>query len=79
MTGNPSDPLAELRARIAAVDAELLALVARRLALARAVGEAKRAAGLPVRSFGTEAEVLARFRADAAAHSLDLVIPDIDR
>ena len=66
-----NDRLAELRAKIAAVDAELLELVARRLALVREVGSAKRAAGLPVRSFGTEAEVQARFRAGAAARGLD--------
>lgn len=71
MSEDRDDPLAVLRARISAVDAELLALVARRLQLAREVGEAKRAAGLPVRSFGTEAEVLDRFRAEAAAHGLD--------
>ena len=65
------DPLADLRAQIAAVDDELLALVARRLELARRVGDAKRAAGLPVRNFGTEAEVLARFRARAEAAGLD--------
>jgi chorismate mutase/prephenate dehydrogenase len=66
-----SDRLAGLRAKIAAVDADLLALVARRLALVREVGSAKRAAGLPVRSFGTEAEVQARFREGAARHGLD--------
>lgn len=72
MTGPPpNDQLAELRARIAAVDAELLALVARRLELAREVGDAKRGAGLPVRSFGTEAEVLERFREGSATHGLD--------
>jgi len=38
-----TDRLAKLRAEIAAVDAELLALVAHRLALVREVGSAKRA------------------------------------
>lgn len=71
-----TDDLATLRERIAALDAELLALVARRLSLAREVGEAKRAAGLPVRSFGTEAEVLARFRDGAAASGLDPVLAE---
>jgi chorismate mutase / prephenate dehydrogenase len=66
-----TDPLADLRAKIAAVDAELLQLVARRLALAADVGAAKRAAGQPVRSFGTEAEVLARFRDGAARLGFD--------
>ncbi len=71
MASDPTDRLAKLRARIGEVDAELLALVARRLALAREVGEAKRAAGLPVRNFETEAEVLAHFHAEAATVGLD--------
>ena len=66
-----ADDLARLREQIAALDAELLSLVARRLALAREVGAAKRAAGLPVRSFGTETEVLERFRHGAAASGLE--------
>lgn len=63
--------LDELRARIAEVDATLINLVATRLALAREVGDAKRAAGLPVRNYTTESEVLARFHALAAAAGLD--------
>ena len=63
--------LDDLRARIAAVDASLVELVATRLALAREVGEAKRAAGLPIRSFATETEVLARIHALAAHAGLD--------
>ena len=63
--------LDELRARIAAVDAALIDLVATRLALARDVGDAKRAAGLPVRNYATESEVLARFHALAARAGLD--------
>ena len=60
-----------LRARIAQVDASLIELVATRLALAREVGDAKRAAGLPVRNYATESEVLARFHALAADAGLD--------
>jgi chorismate mutase / prephenate dehydrogenase len=63
--------LDELRARIADVDASLVNLVAARLALAREVGDAKRAAGLPVRNYATESEVLARFHALAAQAGLD--------
>ena len=66
-----TETLAELRAAIAGVDEELLALVARRLELSREVGAAKRAAGQPVRSFATEADVLARYREGAAAHGFD--------
>ena len=63
--------LDELRARIASVDTSLVELVATRLALAREVGEAKQAAGLPIRSFATETEVLARFHTLAAQAGLD--------
>ena len=63
--------LDELRARIAEVDAALVNLVATRLALAREVGDAKRAAGLPVRNYATESEVLTRFHALAARAGLD--------
>ncbi|MEK7746732.1 MAG: prephenate dehydrogenase/arogenate dehydrogenase family protein [Elusimicrobiota bacterium] len=48
----------KLRKRIRAVDAGILALLRRRLSLARRVGEAKAAAGLPVRDFKTESGVL---------------------
>lgn len=60
-----TEELEALRTRIAAIDREVLRLAAERLDLAGRVGRAKRAAGLPVRSFGTEAEVLARYRAEA--------------
>lgn len=51
-----------LRARIAAVDQELVHLAAERLTLAAKVGQAKLAQGLPIRNYETEAEVLARYR-----------------
>ncbi|HUG27234.1 MAG TPA: prephenate dehydrogenase/arogenate dehydrogenase family protein [Gemmatimonadales bacterium] len=63
--------LQQARHRIAAVDRELMALVSERMRLATDVGQAKRVLGLPVRSFGTEAEVLARYRAAAAAAGLE--------
>lgn len=63
--------LEEARARIAAVDASLMALVAERMRLAERVGEAKRRLGLPVRNYGTEAEVLARYREAGAAAGVD--------
>ena len=56
------DPLTSLRARIAAIDAQMLGLAAERFAVVREVGETKRAEGLPVRSFAAEADVIARFR-----------------
>jgi chorismate mutase/prephenate dehydrogenase len=63
--------LVELRAAIAAVDEGVLGLVARRLELSREIGAAKRTSSQPVRSFTTEAEVLERYRAGAAARGLD--------
>jgi chorismate mutase/prephenate dehydrogenase len=63
--------LDELRSRIAAVDGALIELVATRLALAREVGDAKRAAGQPVRNYATESEVLGRFHELAAGAGLD--------
>ncbi len=63
--------LQHARQRIATVDRELMALVSERMRLATDVGQAKRVLGLPVRSFGTEAEVLARYRAAAADAGLE--------
>lgn len=63
--------LDELRSRIAGVDGSLIELVAMRLALAREIGEAKRASGLPVRNYATESEVLERFHTLAARAGLD--------
>jgi chorismate mutase/prephenate dehydrogenase len=63
--------LHQARQRIATVDRELMALVSERMQLATDVGKAKRVLGLAVRSFGTEAEVLARYRAAAAASGLE--------
>ncbi len=63
--------LDQLRAKIAHLDGQILRLVADRLALAREVGAAKRAAGLPVRSFSAEAEVLERFHGLGAAFGLE--------
>jgi chorismate mutase/prephenate dehydrogenase len=62
--------LADLRARIATLDAEIVRLAAERFALVREIGETKRAQGLPVRSFAAEAEVIARFRRIAANRGL---------
>lgn len=49
-----------IRADIERVDRDLVALVARRLELARRVGEVKRAAGLPVLDPAQEAAVVRR-------------------
>lgn len=58
------------RERIADIDQQLMRLVGERLGAAGEVGAAKRALGLPVRNFETEAEVLRRFREAATAAGL---------
>ena len=58
--------LDQLRKEISSVDEELLGLVARRLALAAKIGEAKRSQGLPTRDFLRERVVLDAARARAA-------------
>lgn len=59
--------LEELRRRLAEIDRDILALAARRQALAAEIGEEKRRAGLPTRDYGQEREVLLRARSAAEA------------
>ena len=65
-----STKLDELRAQLGEVDREMLALVARRQALALQIGQVKRDAGIPTRDFRQERDVVERARAAAAAHGL---------
>jgi chorismate mutase/prephenate dehydrogenase len=58
----PDDDLRELRARLDALDDDLLTLVARRMELVAEVGRMKRAVGRPDRDTGREDEVMARAR-----------------
>jgi chorismate mutase/prephenate dehydrogenase len=63
VSGTPEEArarLAALRDRIVALDGELIALLAERVRLAREVGQAKRAAGLPTLDPEREAAVLRR-------------------
>jgi chorismate mutase/prephenate dehydrogenase len=64
------DPLSDLRTELGGVDRELLALVARRQALASAIGELKHRLGRPTRDYAQEREVLERAR--QAGESLGL-------
>ncbi len=48
-----------------------MALVTERLALAEQIGATKRVRGLPIRNYGTETEVLARYREAAESAGLD--------
>jgi chorismate mutase/prephenate dehydrogenase len=56
----------DLRAKLAALDREMLALVARRHALATEIGRIKQDTGLATRDFGQEVEVIKRARRTAA-------------
>ncbi|HVL48044.1 MAG TPA: prephenate dehydrogenase/arogenate dehydrogenase family protein [Candidatus Thermoplasmatota archaeon] len=66
----PGD-LAKMREEIKRLDADIVRLAAGRVALARSIGEAKRAMGLPIRNYAVEAEVIADARAQATSLGLD--------
>jgi chorismate mutase len=55
--------IAELRGRIDDCDAEIIALVQRRLAVSREIGELRRSTGGTRLSLSREQQVLARFQA----------------
>jgi chorismate mutase len=63
--------LDELRDEIARTDDDLVGLLARRLALAREIGEIKTRLGIPVLDPAREAEVVRRAAAGARAHGVD--------
>jgi chorismate mutase/prephenate dehydrogenase len=63
--------LESLREEIARADDELVELLARRLALAREIGEIKSRLGIPVLDPAREAEVVRRAAAGARDHGVD--------
>jgi len=63
--------VSELRARLEAIDAQLMELAAERIRLGRAVGEAKQREGLPTVDYGQERVVLERGRRLADDAGLD--------
>jgi chorismate mutase/prephenate dehydrogenase len=65
-----------LRAQMQEVDRQILQLVARRLELAQSIGQAKRNAGLPLRDYDVERQVLERAAQLAAGAG---VAPDLSR
>ena len=69
-------PIDLLRDQIKEVDRDLLALAARRIALARQVGEEKRRLDRPVVDYGQERTVLERARASATTLGLDPQVAD---
>lgn len=58
--------LEQLRSRLAAIDRQVIDLVAERQALSREIGAVKRAGGLATRDFGREKQVIDAARAHAA-------------
>jgi chorismate mutase len=60
-----------LRAEIASADDALVALIARRLRLAREIGDIKRRLDMPVLDPAREAEVVRRAAAGARDHDVD--------
>jgi chorismate mutase/prephenate dehydrogenase len=65
-----SDDIDALRQGIRDVDREIVALAAKRTALARQIGEMKRASGQPIRNYSVEAEVIVLVREQAAREGL---------
>lgn len=75
MSAPPTPPeLEQIRARLAAVDEQIVNVLAERMALARAAGEVKRANGAPTLDPAREAAVVTR--ASERARTFDL--PDED-
>lgn len=61
-----SNELSGLREAIAEIDREIVSLSGRRVDLAARLGELKRAAGVPIRDYAHEKEVVDRARRLAA-------------
>ena len=69
----PDDPRAKLdslRTELGDIDRQILALVARRQAVAQKIGQVKRDAGIPTRDYRQERDVITRARAAAVEHGL---------
>lgn len=69
--GNDRESLAQMRAEIDAIDSELIALLARRMDVARRIGDYKRAEGLPVVQTERYSQLMSQRTAQAAALNLD--------
>ena len=71
MSESPDDVLAGYRARIDALDDQLIRLLAERFEITKAVGAHKAEVGLPPADPGREAEQVARLRAIAEEVGID--------
>ncbi len=70
MADDPRARLDPLRSELGAIDRDILALVARRQAVAQRIGQLKRDAGIPTRDYRQERDVVERARAAAVEHGL---------
>lgn len=70
MTDDPRARLDSLRTELGQIDRDILALVARRQAVAQKIGQLKRDAGIPTRDYRQERDVVERARAAAVEHGL---------
>jgi chorismate mutase/prephenate dehydrogenase len=70
MSDDPQARLDPLRTELGQIDREILALVARRQAIAQRIGQIKRDAGIPTRDYRQEKDVVERARGAAVAHGL---------
>ena len=70
MSDDAQARLDPLRTELGQIDREILALVARRQAVAQRIGQVKRDAGIPTRDFRQEKDVVERARAAAVQHGL---------
>src|SRR5262245_18581377 len=70
MPDDPRTRLDPLRTELGQIDRDILALVARRQAVAQKIGSVKRSIGMPTRDFRQERDVVERARAAAVQHGL---------
>jgi chorismate mutase/prephenate dehydrogenase len=70
MTDDARRRLDTLRSELGEIDRDILALVARRQAVAQKIGQTKRDAGIPTRDYKQERDVVERARAAAVEHGL---------
>jgi chorismate mutase/prephenate dehydrogenase len=70
MSDDPRARLDTLRTELGDIDRQILALVAKRQAVAQKIGSVKRDAGIPTRDYRQERDVVERARAAAIEHGL---------
>jgi len=74
MSDDPQARLDPLRTELGQIDRDILALVARRQAVAQRIGQVKREAGIPTRDYRQEKDVVERARAAAVQHGLSAAL-----